>query len=62
MDDDLEKALGDSGYRAFHNGCGGMVAFGLGDGFCTRCEAEDVGFEDYTLVAVRPPEPENHDG
>ena len=52
--------MGDSGYRAFHNGCGGMVAFGIGDdGFCVECEAEDVGFEDYTLVAVRPPAPED---
>ena len=48
--------MGDSGYRAFHNDCGGMVAFGLaGDGFCTACEDENVGFDDYTLVAVKPP-------
>jgi hypothetical protein len=36
-----------------------MVAFGLGgDGFCVECEDENVGFEDYTLVAVKPPEPD----
>jgi hypothetical protein len=51
--------MGDSGYRAFHDGCGGLVAFGIGgDGFCTRCEDENVGFSDYTLAAVKPPEPE----
>ena len=50
--------MGDSGYRAFHDGCGGLVAFdGLGDGFCVECEDESVGFEDYTLVAVKPPAP-----
>ena len=46
----------DSGYRAFHNGCGGMIAFGIsGDGFCVRCEDENVEFSDYTLAAVKPP-------
>jgi len=49
----------DSGYRAFHDGCGGMVAFLFGDdGYCTGCEDENVGFGDYTLVAVKPPAPE----
>jgi hypothetical protein len=48
--------VSDSGYRAFHDGCGGMVAFdGTGDGFCTACEDENVGFSDYTLTAVKPP-------
>ncbi len=51
--------MSDSGYRAFHDGCGGLVAFGIGgDGFCTACEDENVGFADYTLAAVRPPAPE----
>ena len=51
--------MGDSGYRAFHDKCGGLVAFDLaGDGFCTRCEDENVGFGDYTLAAVKPPAPE----
>ena len=45
----------DSGYRAFHNDCGGMVAFGIGgDGFCVECEDENVEFSDYTLAAVKP--------
>jgi hypothetical protein len=49
--------MADSGYRAFHNGCGGMIAFGIsGDGFCVECEDENVEFSDYTLVAVTPPE------
>jgi hypothetical protein len=48
--------MADSGYRAFHNDCGGMISFGIaGDGFCVRCEDENVEFSDYTLVAVRPP-------
>jgi hypothetical protein len=48
--------MADSGYRAFHNDCGGMIAFGIGDdGFCVKCEDENVGFSDYTLVAVKPP-------
>ena len=47
---------GDSGYRAFHDGCGGLVAFCFGDdGYCTGCGDENVGFDDYTLVAVKPP-------
>lgn len=47
----------DSGYRAFHDGCGGMVAFCFGDdGYCTRCGDENVAFGEYTLAAVRPPE------
>ena len=51
--------MADSGYRAFHNDCGGQVLFGIaGDGFCTACEDENVGFDDYTLVAVKPPAPE----
>lgn len=51
--------MGDSGYRAFHDGCGGLVIFGIaGDGFCTACEDENVGFSDYTLTAVKPPAPE----
>lgn len=50
---------GESGYRAFHDDCGGLVAFGAGgDGSCTACGAEDIGFSDYTLVAVKPPDPE----
>ena len=53
----------DSGYRAFHNGCGGMVAFGIyEDGFCTGCEDENVSFGDYTLVAVKSPAPKDDDG
>lgn len=48
----------DSGYRAFHDGCGGLVVFGIaGDGFCTACEDENVSFSDYTLAAVKPPVP-----
>ena len=51
---------GDSGYRAFHDNCGGMVVFDIGgDGFCIDCEDENVAFEDYTLVAVKPPEGRN---
>jgi len=51
--------MADSGYRAFHNDCGGMIAFGIaGDGFCTACEDESVSFSDYTLAAVKPPAPE----
>ena len=51
--------MADSGYRAFHNGCGGMISFGIaGDGFCVECEDENVEFSDYTLVAVKPPAPD----
>jgi hypothetical protein len=39
-----------------------MVAFGIGgDGFCVECEDENVSFGDYTLVAVKPPTPPEHD-
>jgi hypothetical protein len=48
----------DSGYRAFHDNCGGMIAFALGDGCCIACGDENVEFSDYTLVAVMPPAPD----
>jgi hypothetical protein len=55
--------MSDSGYRAFHNNCGGVVAFDFGeDGFCTACEDENVSFDDYTLAAVKPPVPEDDHG
>lgn len=33
--------------RWLHAGCGGTVVFGISGGYCTGCEAEDLGEGEY---------------
>jgi hypothetical protein len=38
----------------FHKGCDGIVVFGLGGGYCTSCEDENVGDEEWEIREITP--------
>ena len=54
-----EKITGFEGFTdaqnaCFHKGCDGIVVFGLGGGYCTSCEAENVGAEEWEIREIVP--------
>ncbi len=48
------EGLTDAQNACFHKGCDGIVVFGLGSGYCTSCENENVGDEEWELREIAP--------
>jgi hypothetical protein len=44
----------DAQNACFHKGCDGIVVFGLGGGYCTSCEDENVGDEEWEIREIAP--------
>lgn len=48
------EGLTDAQNAWVHRGCDGIVVFGLGSGYCTFCENENVGDEEWEIREITP--------